>query len=373
MNDMNTHPIGATIDQLDTPALLVDLDILERNLARMAAQVRGTGIQLRPHVKTHKSPVIAKRQMELGACGVCCAKVSEAEAMVESGIGDVLVTTEVVTPEKIRRLVAICAKATVAVVADDARNIHDLSGAASAAKAVLHVLVEVNVGQNRCGVEPGPAAADLADEIARLPGLRFRGLQGYHGALQQVVPLDQRTAEIRRALDLLLESADLVRRRGHDPQVLTGGGTGSSATDIALHGLTELQPGSYVFMDATYRRIHWDAAGALAPFDSALTILTGVVSRNARDRIIVDAGWKSASSDSGMPLVKAIGGAAFTFAGDEHGKLALPDGVKIAAGDKLEIVPSHCDTTVNLYDHYLCMRNGKVESILPVAARGRTQ
>ncbi len=370
---MSRHPIGATISEIDTPALLVDLDILEGNLARMAAQVRGTGIQLRPHVKTHKSPVIAKRQMELGACGVCCAKVSEAEAMVEGGIPDVLVTTEVVTPEKIRRLVAMCARATVAVAVDSAQNIRDLSEAASAAKVTLDVLVEVNVGQNRCGVEPGPAASDLADEIARLPGLRFRGLQGYHGALQQVVPLDQRSTEIRRALDLLLETADLLRRRGHDARVLTGGGTGSSATDIALDGLTELQPGSYVFMDATYRRIHWDAAGALSPFESALTILTGVVSCNARDRIIVDAGWKSASSDSGMPLVKTIGGATFTFAGDEHGKLALPHGVEIAAGDKIEIVPSHCDTTVNLYDHFVCVRNGRVESILPVAARGRTQ
>ena len=191
------------------------------------------------------------------------------------------------------------------------------------------MLVEVDVGQHRCGVDPGSAAADLAGEISRLPGLRFGGMQGYHGALQQVVDLDQRNAGIRKALDLLLESADIVRRRGHTPEVLTGGGTGSSATDIALHGLTELQPGSYVFMDCTYRRIHWDGAGAPAPFRSALTVLTSVVSCTARDRIVLDAGWKSASSDSGMPMVKDIDGAGFTFAGDEHGKLSLPDGVKI--------------------------------------------
>jgi len=362
-----------TIQDIDTPALLIDLDILERNLTRMADLVRGTGIQLRPHVKTHKSPLVAKRQIELGACGVCCAKVGEAEVMVEGGVTDVLITTEVAAPEKIRRLVAMAARATVAVVADNPENIRQLSQAAAAANVTLHVLVEVNVGQNRCGVEPGPAAADLADEIAHVPGLHFRGLQGYHGALQQVIDLDQRSADIRKALDLLRQTADLVRRRGHNPQVLTGGGTGSSATDVALHGLTELQPGSYVFMDCTYRRIHWDGAGAPAPFESALSVLTSIVSCATRERIVVDAGWKSLSSDSGTPVVKGIDGAAFTFAGDEHGKIALPDGVNLRAGDKLEIVPSHCDTTVNLYDRYCCLRGGKVEAVWPVAARGRTQ
>jgi D-serine deaminase-like pyridoxal phosphate-dependent protein len=324
-------------------------------------------------VKTHKTPRIAKRQMELGAGGVCCAKVGEAEVMVAGGISDVLITTEIGTPEKIRRLMALAAQATVAVVVDNPRNVQDLSDAAAAAKLTLRVLVEVNVGQNRCGVEPGPAAADLADQIAGLPGLDFRGLQGYHGALQQVPDLGERAMAIRQALDWLLETADLVRQRGHAIEVLTGGGTGSSATDIALHGLTELQPGSYPFMDCTYRRIRWDAAGASAPFDSALTVLTSVVSCTTRERIIVDAGWKSASVDSGMPAVKGIDGASFTFAGDEHGKVALPDGASLTVGDKLEIVPSHCDTTVNLYDQYVCLRNGKVEDTWPIAARGRTQ
>jgi D-serine deaminase-like pyridoxal phosphate-dependent protein len=362
-----------TREEIDTPALLIDLDVLERNLARMADLVRSSGIQLRPHVKSHKSPLIARRQMELGAAGVCCAKIGEAEVMVAGGIPDVLVTTEVATAPKIRRLVSLAARATVAVVTDSAPNVQQLSEAAAAAKVMLNVLVEVNVGQNRCGVDPGPAAADLADRIARVPGLRFRGLQGYHGALQQVVDLQQRTAEIRKALDLLLETADLVRRRGHNIEVLTGGGTGSSATDIALHGLTELQPGSYVFMDSTYRRIRWDGAGAAAPFGNALTVLTSVVSCVSRDRVVVDAGWKSASSDSGTPVVKGMDGVDFTFAGDEHGKLVLPDGMNISSGDKLEIVPSHCDTTVNLYDQYVCVRGDKVEAIWPVAARGRTQ
>jgi D-serine deaminase-like pyridoxal phosphate-dependent protein len=365
--------IGASINQIDTPALLVDLDILERNLSRMAALAANSGIRLRPHVKTHKSPLIAERQIALGACGVCCANVGEAEVMVAGGIPDVLVTTQVVAPEKISRLVTLARQATVAVVTDDLQNIRCLSEAAAAAQVTLNLLVEVDVGQHRCGVEPGAAAADLADRVARLPGVRFRGLQGYHGSLQQLVEHDRRNVEIRRALDLLLETADLVRRRGHHLEVLTGGGTGSSATDIGLHGLTELQPGSYVFMDCTYRRIQWTHDGSPAPFDAALSVLTSVVSCAARDRVIVDAGWKSASCDSGVPVVKGRDGVSFAFAGDEHGKISLPEGARISPGDKLEIVPSHCDTTVNLYDQYVCLRKGKVESLWPIAARGRTQ
>jgi 3-hydroxy-D-aspartate aldolase len=373
MTDTQSQWNGAAKEQVDTPALLIDLDILERNIAAMAALAANTGIRLRPHVKTHKSPLIAHRQIAAGAEGVCCAKVSEAEVMVAGGVRDVMVTTPVVTPEKIRRLTALAGQATVHVVADDLQNLRRLSEAAVEAEATLHLVVEIDVGQHRCGLAPGPAAADLADEIARLPGLTFRGLQGYHGALQQMVEFDRRNAEIRHALDLLLESADAVRRRGHAVEVLTGGGTGSSAIDIGFHGLTELQPGSYVFMDCTYRRIHWGADGSPVPFGNALSILTSVVSCNSADRIVVDAGWKSASCDSGMPVLKAIDGGTFAFAGDEHGKLSLPPGTRISAGDKLELLPSHCDTTVNLYDRYVCVRNGKVEALWPVAARGRIQ
>jgi D-serine deaminase-like pyridoxal phosphate-dependent protein len=368
-----TQLIGASKEQIDTPALLVDLDILDRNIARMAALVANTGIALRPHVKTHKSPLIAHRQMTAGAVGVCCAKVSEAEVMVAGGIPDVLITTPVVAPEKIRRLTSLARQATVGGVTDDLRNVRHLSEAACEEKVTIHLLVEINVGQNRCGVAPGPAAADLADEIARLPGLHFRGFQGYHGSLQQVVDFDRRTADIRHALALLLESADVARRRGHAIEVLTGGGTGSSATDIGLHGLTELQPGSYVFMDCNYNRIQWGPDGVPVPFSQTISILTSVVSCTSADRIIVDAGWKSASCDSGVPILKAIDGATFAFAGDEHGKLSVPEGARISSGDKLELVPSHCDTTVNLYDRYVCVRNGKVEALWPVAARGRTQ
>jgi 3-hydroxy-D-aspartate aldolase len=372
MTEASSPLIGVSIDCIDTPALLVDLDRLEHNLAAMAALVANTGIQLRPHVKSHKSPLVAKRQLALGAAGVCCAKVGEAEVMVAAGIPDVLVTTEVVTPEKIRRLVALARHATVAVVVDNPANALTLSEAAAAAHVTLNVLVEVDVGQHRCGLDPGAAAADLADQIARLPGLRFRGLQGYQGSLQQLVSHQEREAQIRHALSLLLETAELVRKRGHQIKVLTGGGSGSSAIDIALHGLTELQPGSYVFMDCNYRRIEWEG-GSTAPFEASLSVLTSVVSCTSPERVIVDAGWKAASCDSGMPVLKTLEGATFTFAGDEHGKIALPAGAGISPGDKLELIPSHCDTTVNLHDQYVCVRRGKVESVWPILARGRTQ
>jgi len=369
--DTQAQWIGARKEEIDTPALLVDLDALDRNIASMAALAANTGVQIRPHVKTHKSPLIAQRQIASGAVGVCCAKIGEAEVMVAGGVPDVYVTTAASTPEKIRRLIALTRHATVGVVADDVRNIEFLSEAAAAAKVTLDVVIEINVGQNRCGLEPGPAAANLIDAVAALPGIKFRGLQGYHGALQQVVDYASRSGEIRRALDRLLESADLVRKRGHAVEVLTGGGTGSSGVDIGFHGLTELQPGSYVFMDSNYARIQWDTAGARAPFETAISILTSVVSRATPDRLIVDTGWKSASCDSGMPAVKGLEGASFTFAGDEHGKISAPS-AQIKPGEKLELVPSHCDTTVNLYDDYFCLRNGRVEAVWPVAARGRT-
>ena len=373
MTETQSQWIGSAKEDIDTPALLLDLDLLDRNIARMAALVANSGIRLRPHVKTHKSPLVAHRQIAAGAVGVCCAKVAEAEVMVAAGVPDVLVTTPVVAPEKIRRLMSLARQATVGVVADDLQNLQHLSEAATEEKVTLHAVVEIDVGQHRCGVAPGPAAADLADEIARLPGIRLRGFQGYHGALQQVVDLDRRNAEIRHALDLLLESAQVARQRGHAIEVLTGGGTGSSVTDIGFHGLTELQPGSYVFMDCNYNRIYWGPDDVRIPFDNAISILTSVVSCASTDRIIVDTGWKSASCDSGVPVLKAIDGATFAFAGDEHGKLSLPEGTRISAGDKLELLPSHCDTTVNLYDHYVCLRNGKVEAVWPVAARGRAQ
>jgi 3-hydroxy-D-aspartate aldolase len=362
-----------TLPDVDTPALLLDADALGRNIARMRDLVAGSGLALRPHAKTHKTPRIALMQLAAGAAGICCSKLAEAEVMVGGGIMDILITTPVVGASKIARLMRLAHTAGIRVVVDDAVGIDALGDAAAAAKVSLDVLIEVDVGQARCGVPPGQTAADLAGRIGRHRALRFAGLQGYNGALQGVAAFEERAARVRASLDLLLETAGLVRKRGIEVATLTGGGTGSSAIDLELRGLTELQPGSYVVMDASYAKVRDRGADAL-PFERALGVLATVVSRPAPDRCVVDVGWKSVSVDSGPPLVAGHPDLMFEFAGDEHGKLRSTAGaVQLRPGDRIELIPAHCDTTINLYDAYTVMRDGRVEGLWPIEARGRTQ
>ena len=360
------------VEDLDTPVLLVDRGALARNVARMAALAAGAGLACRPHAKAHKCPQVARLQVEAGAAGVCCAKLGEAEVMAAAGIGDVLVTTPVVGRSKAARLVQAAREARIAAVVDDAGNAAGLAAAARTAGLRLDVLVEVDVGQGRCGVPPGQPAAELARLVAGHPWLRFRGLQGYQGALQMRPGLAGRRREVRRALDLLADSAEAVRKAGIEVETLTGGGTGSSAIDAALGGLTEIQPGSYVFMDRNYRAIEWPGAAA-PPFESALTVYAGVVSRPAADRVVLDAGWKSISGDGGPPSAVDHPEAQFAFAGDEHGALAFPGTAPLAVGDKVALMPSHCDTTVNLHDRFVVVGGGEVEDVWEIAARGRSQ
>lgn len=359
--------------ELDTPALVVDLDRLERNIERMKALLAGTGVALRPHVKTHKSPHVAGLQIAAGARGVCCAKLAEAEAMAEGGIDDLFVTTPVAGEPKLRRLVELARRARLSVVADDEAALRALSQATAAGGVEVAVVVEVNVGQDRCGVPPGPQAARLAQLVEKLPGLRFAGLQGYHGRLQGIAAFGERRAQVRAALDRLLLSAEHLRRHGIDCPLLTGGGTGSVALDLELGGLTELQPGSYVYMDSSYGKLAWDARGTPIPFEQSLTILASVASRPLKERAVLDVGWKSASSDSGPPAVQGLPGASFEFAGDEHGTLRGIEAMSLRPGDRVELIPSHCDTTVNLYDRIVACRGDAVIDVWPIAARGRSQ
>jgi len=371
---MSDAPLpGQSRDTLDTPALVLDLDRLERNIERMKRLLSGSALAVRPHVKTHKSPEVARRQLAAGARGVCCAKLGEAEVMAAAGIDDLLVTTPIAGRAKLARLAALAKRARLSVVADDGVAIAELSAAVSAAGGSLTVVIEVNVGQDRCGVAPGPEAARLAQAVARLPGLRFGGLQGYHGRLQGIARYETRRSEVRAALDRLLDSADRVRAAGIEVPVLTGGGTGSVAMDLELRGLTELQPGSYVYMDASYGKLEWDAQGAPIPFEQSIMILGSVVSRPQPARAVLDVGWKSASSDSGPPVPVGLAGASFEFAGDEHGSLRGIEATQLRPGDLVELVPSHCDTTVNLYDRIVVCRGGEVVEVWPIAARGRSQ
>jgi D-threonine aldolase len=363
--------IGMALADVDTPALLIELDALERNLQRMADAVAGTAVRLRPHAKTHKCPVIALQQMARGAVGVCCQKVSEAEAMVLGGVPDVYVSNEVVGRPKLARLAALARQARVAACVDDPAQVGPLSEAAQAFGASLRVLVEVDVGANRCGVAPGAPAAALARAVAGAPGLRFGGLQAYQGASQHLRSHAERAEAIQAAVSRVRETQEALERAGLPCETVTGAGTGTFAFERDSGVYDELQVGSYVFMDADYGR-NLDADGRpVHTFEHSLFVWATVMSRPTPTRALLDAGLKALAVDSGMPLVVGLPDATFERASDEHGRLALGDAARaLAVGDKLRLIPGHCDPTVNLYDWYVGIRAGRVEALWPVAARG---
>lgn len=363
--------IGQPLAEVETPALLVELDAFERNLARMADGARAAGLALRPHAKTHKSALIAGWQIALGAVGVCCQKVGEAEAMVAGGVADVLVSNEVIGAAKLRRLAALARRARIDVCVDDAGNVADLDAAAAVAGATIGVLVEIDVGAGRCGVEPGEAALRLADRIAAAAHLRFEGLQAYHGRAQHIRSFAERRDAIRHAADLAAATRDLLQRRGLDCPRVTGAGTGSWRFEAESGVYTELQCGSYVFMDADYARNMAEDGRAVPEFEQSLYVLATVMSRPTAERAVLDAGLKALSVDSGLPLLADVPEADYVGASDEHGTLRLKrpsNGLRL--GDKVRLIPGHCDPTVNLYDWYVGVRGGRVETVWPVDARG---
>ncbi|MGH8639724.1 MAG: DSD1 family PLP-dependent enzyme [Burkholderiales bacterium] len=363
--------IGTPLSEVDTPALVIDLDAFDRNLQALPRLLQGRPARLRPHSKTHKSPIIARKQMALGAVGVCCQKVAEAEALVAGGVDDVLIANEVVGASKLRRLAALARQARIAVCVDDAGNVTELEDAAAEFDAQVTVLVEIDVGANRCGVAPGQAALDLARVVTASKHLRFDGLQAYQGSAQHIRSYDERRGAIERAVAAARETKRLIEEAGIPCPRVTGAGTGSFAFEAASDLYTELQCGSYVFMDADYNR-NLDAEGKARPqFEQSLYVWSTVMSRPAPNRAIVDAGLKALSVDSGMPVVPDFSQAVFARASDEHGRLDVTGTVEgLDVGDKLRLIPGHCDPTVNLYDWYVGIRHNRVECLWPVAARG---
>jgi 3-hydroxy-D-aspartate aldolase len=371
---MTTRPpaeIGMTLEEVDTPALVLELDAFERNLRRLPDRIAGRDVRLRPHAKTHKCPVIALRQIALGAVGVCCQKVGEAEAMVHGGVPDVLVSNEIVGPSKLRRLAALARIARIATCIDDESQIAPLDAAARAFDVTLSVLVEVNMGGDRCGVEPGAPALRLAEAIGRSAALRFAGLQAYHGSAQHLRSLAERRAAIAQAVERAASTRALLAEHGIACPVITGAGTGTFALEAASGVYTELQCGSYVFMDADYGR-NLDGDGQpIRDFEHSLFVWTTVMSRPTDDRAVLDAGLKALSVDSGMPLIQGHEEAEYVRASDEHGKVLLKRPTnRLRIGDKVKLIPGHCDPTVNLYDWYVGVRNGRVEALWPITARG---
>jgi len=354
---------------VDTPALVLDLDAFERNLARLAESIAGRGVRLRAHAKTHKCAEIARRQVAAGAIGVCCQKVSEAEAMVAGGIADVLVSNEVVGERKLARLAALARHARLGVCVDDAGNVRALSAAARRAETELDVYVEVDVGAGRCGVAPGEPAVALARAIVAAPGLSFAGLQAYQGSAQHLRSVTERREAIGRAAGAVRATRSALEAAGIACPTVTGAGSGSYPYEIESGAWNEIQCGSYIFMDADYARNEWTAP--LPRFEHALFVLSTVMSRPAPERAVLDAGLKASSVDSGLPVVWNREGLRYARASDEHGVLEIAPGARAPAlGEKLLLVPGHCDPTANLYDWYVCVRGGVVEDLWPISARG---
>jgi D-serine deaminase-like pyridoxal phosphate-dependent protein len=367
---------GQPLVDVDTPALIIDLDAFEGNLAAMAEAVRRLGVRLRPHAKTHKSPIIALRQIAAGAVGVCCQKVSEAEVLAAGGVGDILVSNEVVGADKLDRLARLARSCRVAVCTDDAGNVAGLDRAAERQGVELDVLVEIDVGGNRCGIAPGAAAARLARQVAASRQLRFAGLQAYHGSAQHMRAPGERKAAIEAAARLIRETIAALAAKGLTAAVVTGAGTGTFEAEAASGVWNELQPGSYIFMDADYRRNTPDPAARVAPFAQALFVYATVMSLPAPERAVIDAGHKALSNDSGPAEPWVLPGARYHRPSDEHGILDLSAcKERLQLGDKVLLVPGHCDPTVNLHDWYVGVRGlhtpqARVEAVWPVAARG---
>lgn len=365
---------GQSFAEIDTPALILDLDAFERNLVAMAAFTQAHGVRLRPHAKTHKSPQIALLQIAHGAVGQCCQKVSEAEVLVHGGVGDVLVTNEVVGPAKLDRLAKLARSARVGLCVDHAEGVREAAEAAARHDVVLDILVELDVGGRRCGVAPGEAVR-IAEMAERSNTLRFAGLQAYHGSAQHMRSIDERREAVERAGLLARTTAEKLAQAGLTCEVISGAGTGTYELESQSGIWNEIQAGSYVFMDADYARNRQADGTPYRAFEHALFILTGVMSKPVPDRAVVDAGHKAAAIDSGLPVPWQRDGVVYTKPSDEHGVLtgdpiALPH-----RGDRILLVPGHCDPTVNLHDWYVCVRglhgpDAHVEAVWPVAARG---
>ncbi|MBL4926740.1 DSD1 family PLP-dependent enzyme [Fuscibacter oryzae] len=357
-------------DQVQTPALLVDLDALEANIARMAAAAQAAGVALRPHGKMHKSADVARLQMAAGAVGLCCQKVSEAEAFVRAGLRDVLVTNQIVDPAKIDRLARLAGMAAVGVCVDNAANVADLSAACLRHGTTLRVLVEVDTGQARCGVDTPDQAVALARAIQSAPGLDFGGVQAYQGAMQHLPTHAERQAAFQASQARLVPVLAALQAAGIACPTVTGGGTGSWGFEAASGLWTELQCGSYAFMDADYGRITGAGGSRLdAEWQNALFVLAQVMSLS-RGRAVCDAGLKAMTAESGLPLVRGREGVTYQGYSDEHGQLDDPAG-RLRLGDRIRLVPGHCDPTCNLHDWMVATRGGVVQALWPVTARGK--
>lgn len=365
---------GMDAADVQTPALILDLDALERNIKKMGDYAKAHGMRHRVHGKMHKSVDVAKLQVELGgACGVCCQKVSEAEVFARGGIQDVLVSNQVRDPQKIDRLARLPKLGARAICCvDDPANVADLSAAAVRHGTQIECLVEIDCGAGRCGVTTTEAVVQIASLIDAADGLKFAGIQAYQGAMQHMDSYADREAKLAVAIGMVSDAVAGLKSVGLDCDIVGGGGTGSYYFESNSGVYNELQCGSYAFMDADYGRILDKDGNRIdqGEWENAFFILTQVMSHAKTDKAIVDAGLKAQSIDSGLPVIFGRTDVEYVKCSDEHGVVADPDGV-LSVGDKLHLVPGHCDPTANVHDWYVGVRGGKVETLWPISARGK--
>jgi len=360
---------------IQTPCLILDLDALERNIRKMGQYAQAHGMRHRSHGKMHRSVDVQKLQETLGgAVGVCCQKVSEAEVFARGGIKDILVSNEVRDPVKIGRLAQLPEYgARIIVCVDDPANVPELSAAAQRQGTTLECLVEIDCGAGRCGVKSVGAAIEIARAIDVAPALKFSGLQAYQGSMQHLESYEARKAKLDDAIVMVKAVVAALQAAGLNPELISGGGTGSYYFEANSGVYNELQCGSYAFMDADYGRIRDRNGNRIdrGEWENALFILTSVMSHAKPDRAVCDAGLKVQSLDSGLPVVHGRDDVKYISASDEHGVIEDKRGV-LRINEKLRLVPGHCDPTCNLHDWYVGVRDGKVETVWPVSARGKS-
>lgn len=359
--------VGDSIDDVDTPALILDLDAFEDNLRTMQSLAELHGVTLRPHAKAHKCPEIALRQIALGAPGICCQKVTEAVPFIQAGVKDILISNEVVGERKLALLARLAGEVHITVCVDHVDALKALSAALDAHHSFADVLIEVDIGQKRCGVQSAAEAVALADWVAKLPNVRFAGIQAYHGAIQHKRSFGQRRSAAEKSARATMRYVDALRQAGYACEIVTGGGTGTVAFDAAAGIFTEIQPGSYAFMDGDYGSLEWGESG----FRHALFVLGSVISVPTATRAVLDVGLKSTTGESGVPRVFGRDHLRCTGLNDEHCILeVLDNGTRPYLGERLKLIPGHCDPTFNLHNEVVVVRNGVVEGVWAITARG---
>lgn len=359
--------IGMSIDEIETPALVVDADSLERNMRTLAAYAKAAGTRLRPHAKAHKCPEIAKLQLAHGAVGICCQKVSEAEVFATAGINDILITNEIVDQRKLRRVTELAQLARISLCVDDPWQVYALREATDGKNVEIGVLIEIDVGHHRCGMQPGPLVAKTADLISQSSNLRFSGLQAYHGSAQHFRSVEERKRAIEEATSLVHATKAILAAQNIRCPLVTGAGTGSFPFEIASAAYDEIQPGSYVFMDADYARNEPLANGP--SFLQSLLVHATVMSVGVGGQAVLDAGYKALSVDSGYPVLWQRDLSVLGMS-DEHTRISRSESAPVQLGERVYLIPGHIDPNVNLHDWYVVVRNRVVEALWPIAAKG---